>query len=110
MKFSVTLDRDEDGLWIVECPALPGCVSRGKTKGEALDTIKEVIALCLAVRAEKGLPLTIETRQIEVEVLDPTEQLPTLSDLFGIAPGVTGEKSSEQFVRELRDSWDRGKR
>lgn len=35
MKFNVTVDRDEDGLWIVECPAIPGCVSQGKTKGEA---------------------------------------------------------------------------
>ena len=109
MKFSVTLDRNEGGVWIVECPAIPGCVSQGKTKGEALDNIKEAIALCLEVQAEKGLPLTIETRQIEVEVLLPTEQLPTLSDLFSIAPGATGGKSSEQFVRELRDSWDEGK-
>ena len=68
MKFSVTVDRDEDGVWIVECPAIPGCVSQGKTKGEALDNIKEAIALCLEVRAEKGLPLTVETQQIEVTV------------------------------------------
>ena len=68
MKFNVTVDRDEDGVWIVECPAIPGCVSQGKTKDEALDSIKEAIVLCLEVRAEKGLPLTIETRQIEVAV------------------------------------------
>ena len=68
MKFNVTVDRDEDGVWIVECPAIPGCVSQGKTKEEALDSIREAIALCLEVRAEKGLPLTLETRQIEVTV------------------------------------------
>ena len=68
MKFNVTVDRDEDGVWIVECPAIPGCVSQGKTKDEALDSIREAITLCLEVRAEKGLPLTIETRQIEVAV------------------------------------------
>jgi predicted RNase H-like HicB family nuclease len=66
MKFNVTLDRDEDGMWVVECPAIPGCVSQGATKDEALENIKEAIALCLEVRAEKGMPLTIETRQIEV--------------------------------------------
>jgi len=66
MKFNVTLDRDEDGVWVVECPAIPGCVSQGATKDEALENIKEAIALCLEVRAEKGMPLTIETRQIEV--------------------------------------------
>lgn len=66
MKFNVTIDRDEDGMWIVECPSIPGCVTQGRTKEEALTNVKEAIALCLEVRAEKGLPLTIETRQIEV--------------------------------------------
>ena len=66
MKFHVTIDRDEDGVWIVECPAIPGCVSQGSSKQEALENIKEAIQLCLEVRAERGIPLTIETRQIEV--------------------------------------------
>jgi predicted RNase H-like HicB family nuclease len=68
MKLSVTLDRDEDGMWVVECPSIPGCVSPGKTKAEALKNIKEAIALCLEVRAERGLPLTVEIRQVEVLV------------------------------------------
>jgi predicted RNase H-like HicB family nuclease len=68
MKLSVTIDRDEDGVWIAECPAIPGCVSQGKTKSDALKNIKEAIALCLEVRAKHGLPLTIETRQVEVTV------------------------------------------
>jgi predicted RNase H-like HicB family nuclease len=67
MKFPVTVDRDEDGMWIVECPSIPGCVSQGKTKDEALKNIEEAIRLCLEVRAEQGLPLTIETRQVEVK-------------------------------------------
>src|SRR3989442_12220951 len=66
MVFTVTVDRDEDGVWVVECPSIPGCVSQGKTKEEALESIKDSIRLCLEVRAEKGLPLTIETRQVEV--------------------------------------------
>jgi predicted RNase H-like HicB family nuclease len=68
MKFVATLDRDEDGIWISECPAIPGCVSQGSTRDEALANIREAIALCLEVRAERGLPLNIETRQIEVTV------------------------------------------
>ncbi len=68
MKLSVTLDRDEDGIWIAECPSIPGCVSQGKSKADALKNIKEAIALCLEVRAERGLPLTIETQQVEVLV------------------------------------------
>ena len=68
MRFMITLDRDEDGIWIAECPSIPGCVSQGKTKDEARKNIKDAIGLCLEVRAEKGLPLTIETRQVEVAV------------------------------------------
>ena len=68
MKLSITIDRDEDGVWVVECPAIPGCVSQGQTKAAALANIKEAIALCLEVRAERGLPLTVETRQVEVAV------------------------------------------
>lgn len=66
MKFMVTIQRDEEGMWVVECPSIPGCVSQGATKDEALKNIEEAIALCLEVRAERGLPLTIETRQLEV--------------------------------------------
>jgi predicted RNase H-like HicB family nuclease len=63
-----TIDRDEDGVWMVECPAIPGCVSQGKTIEQAIKNIKEAIALCLEVRVERGLPLTVETRQVEVLV------------------------------------------
>lgn len=70
MRFMITLDRDEDGIWIAECPSIPGCVSQGKTRDEARDNIREAIELCLEVRAEKGLPLTIETNS------------PTCSTLF----------------------------
>ncbi|MGH8468316.1 MAG: type II toxin-antitoxin system HicB family antitoxin [Gammaproteobacteria bacterium] len=66
MKFSVTINRDEDGIWVVECPAIPGCVSQGQTKDEALKNIQDAICQCLQVRAERGSPLTIETRQVEV--------------------------------------------
>lgn len=54
-QFSVTAHRDEDDVWVVECPAIPGCVSQGQTHREALDNIKDAIALCLEVRAEQGL-------------------------------------------------------
>ena len=66
MKFIVTLDRDEDGIWIAECPSIPGCVSQGDTKQQALTNVREAIKLCLEVRAEQGLPLTVQTCQVEV--------------------------------------------
>ena len=68
MKFTATLERDEDGVWIAECPAIPGCVSQGHTREEAIGNVKEAIAGCLEVRAERGLPLTVEVQQVEVHV------------------------------------------
>jgi predicted RNase H-like HicB family nuclease len=53
----VTLDRDENGVWIAECPSIPGCISQGETRDLALANIREAIALCREVRAERGLPL-----------------------------------------------------
>lgn len=66
MTFNVTIDRDEDGVWVVECPSIPGCVSQGQTKQEALENVKDAIVACLQVRAEHGMPLTVETHQVEV--------------------------------------------
>jgi predicted RNase H-like HicB family nuclease len=68
MKFSTVIDRDEDGVWVIECPSIPGCVSQGNSREEAVANIKEAIALCLEVRAERGMPLTVETQQVEVTV------------------------------------------
>lgn len=66
MRFLVTIDRDEDGVWIVECPSIPGCVSQGATKVEALANVGDAIKTCLEVRAERGMPLTVETCEVEV--------------------------------------------
>ena len=66
MKFQVMLEQDEDGVWIVECPSLPGCVSQGLTKAEAIDNIKDAILACLEVRSEFGMPPMVETQQVEV--------------------------------------------
>jgi len=68
MKFIITLERDETGMLIAECPAIPGCVSQGSTEAEALENIREAIAGCLESRAANGMPLTVATREIEVAV------------------------------------------
>ena len=66
-KFLVTLERGEDGWIVVECPALPGCVSQGRTEAEALANIREAIEGIIEVRRAHGLPIPDE-RLIEVEV------------------------------------------
>lgn len=68
MTFTVTMAQDEDGVFVVECPAIPGCVSQGATEAEALRNIRDAIRECLEVRRERGLPLTIDVRQVEVAV------------------------------------------
>jgi predicted RNase H-like HicB family nuclease len=60
MKYPITMYQDEDGWYIVEYPIIPGCLSQGETVEEATSNIQEAIRLCLEVRLEKGLPLTID--------------------------------------------------
>ena len=68
MKLLVTLERDETGMVVAECPAIPGCVSQGRSEDEAVCNIREAIAACLEARAEAGMPLTVTVREVEVAV------------------------------------------
>ena len=68
MKLIVTLQRDETGTIVAECPSIPGCVSQGRTEEEALANIREAIAGCLEARAASGMPRTVAIREVEVPV------------------------------------------
>lgn len=68
MKFLVSIYRDEDGVYIAECPSIPGCISQGRTESEAESHIADAIRECLLVREEQGMPLTVTTREVEVAV------------------------------------------
>jgi len=68
MKLPVTIYQDEEGWYVVECPVIPGCMSQGKTEEEALQNIQEAIQLCLDVRRQQGMPLTLESREVEVPI------------------------------------------
>ena len=50
----------EDGYWVAECPSLPGCISEGKTKEEAISNIKEAIQGYIAALEEDHLPIPEE--------------------------------------------------
>ncbi len=56
----------EDGFWVVECPSLPGCVSQGSTKAEALNNIKEAIDLYIESLRSDSLPVPEDRFQAEV--------------------------------------------
>jgi predicted RNase H-like HicB family nuclease len=60
MKFLITISQDEDGIFIAECPTIPGCVSQGITEQAAEENIQGAIRECLIVRAEKGMALTVK--------------------------------------------------
>ena len=68
MKFRVHVEPDEDGVFVVECPTLPGCISQGRTRLEALDNIKDAIAGYLASLEKHGeaVPLPVSEEVVEV--------------------------------------------
>jgi predicted RNase H-like HicB family nuclease len=69
MVFHVTLTEAEDGWTVAECPALPGCVSQGKSEKEALDNIKEAIVAWLWAEDQKAMAaLAPNARQPEIVV------------------------------------------
>ena len=68
MRFLVTIEQDENGYFVVDCPALPGCVSQGQTRDEALANIQEAILVSLETRRAQGLPNHVEVREVEVGV------------------------------------------
>lgn len=47
----------EDGYWVAECPSLPGCISQGQTKTEAIANIREAVQAYIAALEEDGLPV-----------------------------------------------------
>jgi len=50
----------EDGWWVAECPSLPGCISQGKTREEAIESIREAICGYIKALEEDGLPVPEE--------------------------------------------------
>lgn len=51
----------EDGWWVAECPSLPGCLSQGETREQAIANIKEAIQGYVKTLEEDGLPVPAET-------------------------------------------------
>jgi predicted RNase H-like HicB family nuclease len=67
LKFIITIFQDEDGMFVAECPAIPGCISQGQTRKEAEQNIRNAIIECIQTREEKGMPLNLfEIHNIEI--------------------------------------------
>lgn len=67
-KFTVVIERDEDGMYVASVPALQGCYTQGTTYEEALENVKDAIRLHLEARKELGEPVPIEVAIDQVQV------------------------------------------
>jgi len=65
----IILRPGEDGYWVAECPSLPGCVSQGKTKEEAIANMREAIKGYIAALEEDGLTIPDENFETQVIVV-----------------------------------------
>ena len=68
MKFRATIEPDEDGVFVAECPALPGCISQGKTRDEATMNIRDAIQGYLGSLKKHGEPTPESVTASIVEV------------------------------------------
>ncbi len=70
MKYRVLIEQDEDGVFVAQVPSLPGCVSQGSTRREAVANIQEAIELYLESLSAHGeaIPPLIEEEFVEVAV------------------------------------------
>lgn len=68
MRFRVLIEQDEDGVFVANCPTLPGCVSQGATRAEAVTNIKDAIAGYVASLEKHGeaIPPSIWEETVEV--------------------------------------------
>lgn len=68
MKYRVWIEQDEDGVFVAEVPSLPGCISQGGTRDEAIRNVREAVALYLENLEEHGDPLPPAITEEIIEV------------------------------------------
>ena len=68
MKYRILIEQDEDGMFVVECPTFPGCVSQGKTRSEALKNIKDAITgyIKSLKKHNEAIPPSIDEEVVEI--------------------------------------------
>jgi predicted RNase H-like HicB family nuclease len=70
MELPVILNAGQDGYIVAECPVIPGCISQGRTRREALRNVREAIELCLESRTEEGWELASHYDVARVKIAD----------------------------------------
>jgi antitoxin HicB len=68
MKYRIIIEQDEDGLFVAECPSLPGCISQGKTREEAVKNIKDAIKGYIESLKKHNEPVPPSIKEETVEI------------------------------------------
>ena len=70
MKYRVIVEEDEDGMFVAECPTLPGCVSQGNSRKEAVINIKDAIKGYLESlkKHDEPIPPSVYEETVEINV------------------------------------------
>jgi predicted RNase H-like HicB family nuclease len=70
VKFRVLIDQDEDGVFVAQVPSLPGCITQGSTRQEAVANAEEAIAAYVESLNERGEPIppAINEEMVDVAV------------------------------------------
>jgi len=70
MKYRILIEQDEDGVFVAECPSLPGCISQGKTQKEAIDNIQDAIRGYIESlkKHNEPIPPSIDEEVVEVAI------------------------------------------
>ena len=69
LDFNVFIEQDEDGIYVVECPTLPGCISQGKTRSEAIENIKDAIEGYLESLKKENEPIPPSIQEEIVDII-----------------------------------------
>ena len=69
MKFRIIIEQDEDGVFIAECPSLPGCISEGKTRSEAVKNIEDAACGYLESLKKHNEPIPPPIEEDVVEII-----------------------------------------
>lgn len=70
MKYRILIEQDEEGVFVAECPSLPGCISQGKTRKETIENIQDAIKGYLESlkKHNEPIPPPIEEEIVEVSI------------------------------------------
>jgi len=68
MRLRIKIEQDEDGMFIAECPTLPGCISQGKSRKDAIENIKDAISGYLESlkKHKEAIPYSIQEEVVEI--------------------------------------------